>query len=241
MRKTMLLIAVLVVAGAILAYWRITSPNSKVTSGGSYADISPAEYDAILANRDPFVVDVHIPEEEHLSETDTFIPYNEIANRLNELPKAKDAEIILYCRSGSMSQEAAGVLVKAGYTNVKNLQGGIQAYRESHQAVLLTPPLKNLGTVIYGDITKTDFTLKNNTASTLNVTSLSTSCSCTKAEMEKTRLGPYESATVGVSFDPAIHKDDSDLGELERTIYINTDNPNFPKLTASITATVVKR
>jgi hypothetical protein len=45
---------------------------------------------------------------------------------------------------------------------------------------------------------------------------------------------------ISVSFDPAVHKDDTDLGELTRTIYIDTDNPNFPKLTSTITANVIK-
>ena len=207
----------------------------------SFRDISPAEFDEILNRSDPFVVDVHIPEQEHLPGTDAFIPYNEIADRQNELPQNKDTEILVYCRSGSMSREAVQVLVNAGYTNVKNLSGGLQSYRESHQKIEITPLSQNLGTVVYGEIAKTGFTFVNNTAAPVEVTSLSTSCSCTKAQMEKTKLNSYESTTINVSFDPAVHKDDSDLGEVERTIYISTNNPNFRKLTASIQATVVKR
>ena len=44
-----------------------------------------------------------------------------------------------------------------------------------------------------------------------------------------------------VSFDPAVHKDDSDLGEVTKTIFIETDNINFSKLEAQITAKVIKK
>jgi len=75
----------------------------------------------------------------------------------------------------------------------------------------------------------------------LKITRVSTSCGCTKASVEKEELGAYESTTVNVSFDPAVHKDDTDLGDLTRTIYIGTDNPNYQNLESKFTATVVKK
>ena len=55
------------------------------------------------------------------------------------------------------------------------------------------------------------------------------------------KLDPYASTEIDVTFDPAVHKDDTDLGELTRTIYIETDNLNFPKVTAEIKAIVIKK
>ncbi len=72
------------------------------------------------------------------------------------------------------------------------------------------------------------------------MTRVSTSCGCTKAKLDKENLSGYESTVVRVSFDPAVHKDDTDLGEVTRTIYIETDNPNFPELESVITASVIK-
>ncbi len=40
----------------------------------------------------------------------------------------KDAPVFVYCYSGSRSRQAAGMLNKMGYTNVKNI-GGIAAYK----------------------------------------------------------------------------------------------------------------
>ena len=44
------------------------------------------------------------------------------------LPKDKDAKIVLYCRSGGMSRAAAYELAEEGYTNVYDLVGGKNAY-----------------------------------------------------------------------------------------------------------------
>src|SRR3989344_4008688 len=40
--------------------------------------------------------------------------------------------------------------------------------------------------------------------------------------------------------DPAVHKDDTDLGDINRIIYITTNDPNQPRLEAEITAQVIK-
>lgn len=81
------------------------------------------------SDRDFFLLDVHIPEQEHIMGTDEFIPFNELASYKSRLPKDKNAEIVVYCRSGSMSQTASQDLIDMGYTNVKNLSGGIKAWK----------------------------------------------------------------------------------------------------------------
>ncbi len=231
------LVLLLVGFGFFLNFKNSAQKSAKTAS---FKNISPQELDKILATRNTFLVDVHTPLQKHLEGTDLVIPYNKIKENLNKFPKDKNAEIIVYCKSGRMSIEASNALLKAGYARVYNLTGGLNAYYESRYGVYITPVTKNLGTVIYGNITKTTFKLTNNTKEEIAITKISTSCSCTSATAVKKNLKPYEETEILVSFNPAVHKDDTDLGEVIRTIYIDTTSTNFSRVEASITATVVK-
>lgn len=42
----------------------------------------------------------------------------------------KDEEIICYCRSGNRSGQACMILEGAGFTNLKNLSGGMNAWQD---------------------------------------------------------------------------------------------------------------
>ena len=42
----------------------------------------------------------------------------------------KNEEVICYCRSGNRSMQACLMLETFGFSNVKNLQGGMNAWRE---------------------------------------------------------------------------------------------------------------
>lgn len=48
-----------------------------------------------------------------------------------DLEPLKGEEVICYCRSGQRSQMAAMVLEQLGFSNVKNLKGGMLAWREN--------------------------------------------------------------------------------------------------------------
>lgn len=56
----------------------------------------------------------------------TLIPLAQLPSRLGELNP--DQEIVTVCHHGVRSLTALGILVKNGFTNVKNLTGGIDAY-----------------------------------------------------------------------------------------------------------------
>jgi len=96
-------------------------------NANGYVDLSVTQLSDFLQKKNFTLVNVHIPYEGELPQTDRFIPFDEIATKLDQLP-AKDAPIVLYCRSGRMSTDAAQVLVEQGYTNVFELDGGFNAW-----------------------------------------------------------------------------------------------------------------
>ncbi len=100
-------------------------------AGGSYRNLSPAELNTMLEEKDFTFVNVHIPFQGDIPDTDLSIPYNRIEQNLDRLPAEKDARIVLYCRSGSMSSAASKTLVELGYTDVWNLEGGFNAWQEA--------------------------------------------------------------------------------------------------------------
>ncbi|MCU0401542.1 MAG: rhodanese-like domain-containing protein [Algoriphagus sp.] len=57
------------------------------------------------------------------------IPLGELPHRLAELEPMKDEEIIVHCRSGARSGNAKKFMETKGFTNVRNVIGGIMAYR----------------------------------------------------------------------------------------------------------------
>lgn len=244
LNKNLLIVGVLVVVVLIIFVKTGGSNETPTQRGGNKTSqvqlVEPAEFSNLVKDGDNFLLDVHVPEQTHIPGTDAFIPYNEISQNLDKLPQDKTTPILVYCRSGSMSATASQELTDLGYTNVYDLRGGMNAYKESNVDVVITPSNQDLGNVIYGDVSTTTFTLTNFTPMPLKITRVSTSCGCTKAEVDKKDVGAYETTEVEVSFDPAVHGDATDVGDITRTIYIDTDNPNFPKLTSTITANVIK-
>ncbi len=66
-----------------------------VEGGGEYIDITPQELKAMLAIKDFFFVNVHIPYDGEIPDTDAFIAFDEVTARLAEFPTEKDAKIVL--------------------------------------------------------------------------------------------------------------------------------------------------
>ena len=78
----------------------------------------------------PIIIDVREPWEYeivHLPDV-KLIPMNTIPAHLGEFDK--DAEIVVQCHHGSRSWNVAAYMMGQGFTNVKNLTGGIHAWSQ---------------------------------------------------------------------------------------------------------------
>lgn len=95
-------------------------------------ETTPEEVARRLARGEQLVVlDVRQPDEYaqgHVAGS-TLIPLDQLALRLEELPK--DQEILAICRSGNRSGVATGLLQRAGF-KASNVKGGMLAWQK-HQ------------------------------------------------------------------------------------------------------------
>lgn len=58
------------------------------------------------------------------------IPLGELPNHLSDIDHMKDEEVIVHCKSGARSGRAKKYLNSQGFSNVRNMEGGILAYLE---------------------------------------------------------------------------------------------------------------
>ncbi len=98
-------------------------------------DITPQDVQARRAQgEDVVVLDVRQPEEYrhgHVAES-TLIPLDQLALRLDELPK--DRPVVAVCRSGNRSNVATGILKRAGF-DALNVKGGMLAWEQANLPV----------------------------------------------------------------------------------------------------------
>lgn len=95
----------------------------EATADSGYTVLDPASLQQMMQEEDVYLVNVHVPYEGELPDTDAFIPYTEITSRMDELPFGEQT-VVIYCRSGSMSTEAAQAMVAADAPPFYELGGG---------------------------------------------------------------------------------------------------------------------
>jgi rhodanese-related sulfurtransferase len=103
-----------------------------------FSTIKAADLNTQLADKPPFLLDVREASE---IEKDGFIagavniPVRDLLKNLDKLPADKAAPIVIYCASGHRGGMAMAALQNLGYTNVKNLGGGLGAWKKAELPV----------------------------------------------------------------------------------------------------------
>ncbi len=100
-------------------------------------DITPRELKNKMDRGDAFhLIDVREPHEHSefniggdLAPLQTALPM-----KIQEMAGREHDEIVVYCRSGARSSIAKQMFVQAGFTQVRNLLGGILGWKESFPA-----------------------------------------------------------------------------------------------------------
>lgn len=122
--------------GSILALFILLGAAFVWLNGnGSEAGVSalPREISVTEASemRDSgaFMLDVRTQEEwdEYHMPGATLIPLDQLASRLDEVPREKD--VVVVCRSGNRSATARDILLDAGFESVTSMAGGMSEWR----------------------------------------------------------------------------------------------------------------
>lgn len=96
-------------------------------------DITVQELRQKLDSGEQFLIlDVREPwEYEEFNIGGKLMPVGSLMNQMWELEEYKDQPVVVHCRSGARSAMAQGLLMANGFTNVRNLKGGMMAWLEA--------------------------------------------------------------------------------------------------------------
>jgi len=117
--------AVAIVAIALVAFaLAATRPR---TAGAALSNVNVQQL-RVAAAEGALVLDVREPFEyaEGRVAGSVLLPLATVADRVDDFPK--DQPVYVVCRSGNRSLVAARTLVEAGYTDVRNVEGGMIAW-----------------------------------------------------------------------------------------------------------------
>ena len=115
------------VLSALLCIFSFVGCNQKeATMKNTYEQITPAEAKEIMDTEQNYIIlDVRTEEEfaeGHIADA-ILIPDYEITEKAESVLTDKEQQILVYCRSGRRSKNAASQLVELGYRNVKEFGG----------------------------------------------------------------------------------------------------------------------
>jgi rhodanese-related sulfurtransferase len=114
-------VVVLIIAGFVFLN-NVNTPTEVAANIPMEISVDEA---AVKRDQGAFILDVRQPEEwqEYHVPGSTLIPLDQLASRLDEVPK--DQEIVVVCRSGNRSQEGRDILRNADFSNVTSMAGGL--------------------------------------------------------------------------------------------------------------------
>jgi rhodanese-related sulfurtransferase len=124
------IVAVVLLGAAGILIWQQINPET--TSYPLEISVSQA---AEKRAQGAFILDVRQPEEWiqfHIPGA-TLIPLGDLPSRLSEVPQ--DREVVVVCRTGNRSAQAWDILLKAGYTTVTSMAGGVTEWQAEGQLI----------------------------------------------------------------------------------------------------------
>ena len=122
------LVALFLVSGTML-FW----PEISKLVGASANEIGTLEATRLMNQGPTLILDVrdekefaagHLPRARH-------IPLSQLSKRVDEIGKFKDKPVIVTCKTGNRAGAATRLLKQAGFSNVFELRGGLNAWQQA--------------------------------------------------------------------------------------------------------------
>ncbi len=114
---------------------------SGLPADAGYGTVKPATLSEELVDKAPFILDVREVAEVEADgyiEGAVNIPVREVLANLDKLP-GLDEPIVVYCTSGHRGGMVFAALKMLGYTNVRNLAGGLGGWKKANLPVVTGP------------------------------------------------------------------------------------------------------
>jgi len=115
----------------VLAPWGNFLADGWAMNKIAYDNIRIDQFAKMMDQKDFMLINVHVPYYGEIAQTDLLVPFNAIEQYKEDLPKDKNAKIVVYCMMGPMGDTAAEKLASMGYTRVINFQGGMMAWTQA--------------------------------------------------------------------------------------------------------------
>jgi rhodanese-related sulfurtransferase len=121
------LVALFFASGAML-FW----PEIQRLAGGG-AQLGTLDATRLMNQGTTLVLDIregddyasgHLPRARH-------IPLSQLSNRVDEIGKFKEKSVLVTCRTGNKAGAATRLLRQAGFKNVFELRGGVNAWQQA--------------------------------------------------------------------------------------------------------------
>lgn len=138
LRRPIVQIGILLVAVVIILILLSSGGGGQASDPGNLPTFVSVDEAHQMYTEGTFVLDVRTPEEwnEFHAPNTTLIPLDDLAARVNELPK--DRPIVVVCRSGNRSQTGRDILLQAGF-NATSMNGGLNEWRDTGYPVVSGP------------------------------------------------------------------------------------------------------
>lgn len=110
-----------------------------------FKSLSPMLAVAKMNSSGVSIIDVREPHEFIKGHIENAIntPLGKLADQLGQFAHQKDNPVIVVCQTGTRSVPACKTLTKAGFTDVYNIIGGMQAWEDSKLPIKISSKNKN--------------------------------------------------------------------------------------------------